>query len=169
MTVPLEKQLAEDAKAYANLGDDEIMRVIETRARLARQRPEEAADIEMATPEAVLERAETIDETAEGIIDDLFAGAGRLVANVEDIAFNMACGDDPEFTPIRRRLAEMISEGASVEDVAGALALAFVSWMGISNAIAAGVAVIIARRFLKGSIDQFCDRWASRRFGSAPA
>ncbi|GEM_PF-1530503 len=89
---------------------------------------------------------------------DMMADFGRgLFKRIELAAYELVCASDDVSVEEREELLEAFGGGTAA--VVGALATILVSYLGLSVAVAALVAAILVKLFVKPAYEEFCKAW----------
>jgi len=96
-------------------------------------------------------------EAEMGVLDDVRAFGQRLFRRWNRELNGLICGADPDDAAERKKLADTIGLGETA--VAAFVATLIVSSLGLAPAIAAVVAAIVVKRFLRPTLEELCVVW----------
>jgi hypothetical protein len=145
----MEEQAQSIEKALQS-SEAEILETLGARSIAIWEKPEVAGSYEPVVPVAQIEAVgETLQELGR-----------RIVRRLSRELYKLLCGTDPEDSSDRKKLADVLGLGEAA--VAGALTGILVTGFGVAPAIATLVAVLIAKRIIAPTLDEFCKFWGEQ-------
>ena len=143
---------AQDAVSQLMESDDtQLLEQLGLRARAMSQNPSIAGSFMPAVAAAGAQM---------GAKEDLQVLGQMLFKRWNKEVHTLLCGGDP--TAAQDRQSLITSFGVSDVAVAGVMAMAMTSTLGVAPAIASIVATLIIKRFFRPTMDEFCKFWGMK-------